>query len=550
MQLLVLQLCLVAVLLPSLVDAQRNKGKTCKDKSGQTFKVGESYGTRCDVFTCTKVGKKYKFVTSFNTTHCCKHDKMTYRVGDMFNSTKLNYTCSTRQLKCVNVSDYTKPAKVIEIYHHGVCCAYRHKARLETEYFDEFYNGTMLDRYTIFTLYLEIGHNVTIPEKCMNLTCIQDEPFGLPVLSAEIVHRSCNCCYYNGSLYPEGARNITLEDGRNASCCGGQLVMPQVIKHNVTNSTRPSQGSATAPPGAATLPPPTAGPTAAPDPAMCWTKCFDSSNSYHNSFLEIVQKIKSEQETNNVKGTAFTLDASLLTTTSSYLYKYERNLAMLLALTLPISPTNPMFVTKYMNAGACSWYDPAWCCKTDKCTAAKTLSGPTSSSPPSLSTYQPVTTYPYLGMLWHGMGLVQQALTDTVKNSCAGSTSNQMVIPIVNKQWSGGVGGGSAYHTNWVGPSGYGRTVATIGVDNAMLDQMKQTSTRPDLCWKVGSTQDWHDSLHSLLSCMDTACCNGDIAKTTGIPKSGVKRLVTFNGTLSPGQFVGPIRDLEQLGAF
>ena len=86
-----------------------------------------------------------------------------------------------------------------------------------------------------------------------------------------------------------------------------------------------------------------------------------------------------------------------------------------------------MFVTKYMNYGACrysatfkdnkdnlmfSWYDPAWCCQTDKCSAAKTLAGPTPSSTPSLSTYQPVTTVPYLGMLWHGTALAHQAMTE------------------------------------------------------------------------------------------------------------------------------------------
>ena len=93
-----------------------------------------------------------------------------------------------------------------------------------------------------------------------------------------------------------------------------------------------------------------------------------------------------------------------------------------------------------------SWYDPAWCCQTDKCTAAKTLAGPTATSPPSISTYQHVTTVPYLGMLWHGTALAHQSLTDTAKNTCASSTSNQMVIPIVNKQWHNGVGGGGAYH--------------------------------------------------------------------------------------------------------
>ena len=48
----------------------------------------------------------------------------------------------------------------------------------------------------------------------------------LRLLLTEMVYRSCNCCYHNGSLYPDGARNITLEDGRNASCCGGELVLP------------------------------------------------------------------------------------------------------------------------------------------------------------------------------------------------------------------------------------------------------------------------------------------------------------------------------------
>ena len=47
------------------------------------------------------------------------------------------------------------------------------------------------------------------------------------------------------------------------------------------------------------------------------------------------------------------MDASLFSTTSAYMYKYERNLAMLLALTLPISSTNPMFDTKFMNYEAC-----------------------------------------------------------------------------------------------------------------------------------------------------------------------------------------------------
>ena len=73
-------------------------------------------------------------------------------------------------------------------------------------------------------------------------------------------------------------------------------------RYNITNTTAPGrEGSLTAPPGAGTLPPPTGAPTAAPDPSLCYASCFDSANSYHNTFLEIVQKLKAEQEANNVK---------------------------------------------------------------------------------------------------------------------------------------------------------------------------------------------------------------------------------------------------------
>ena len=74
----------------------------------------------------------------------------------------------------MSVSDFKKPAVVREVVHHNHCCAYRHRARPGLrEYFDEFYNNTALDRFTNFTLMLEIGQNVTLPEKCMNLTCTQ-----------------------------------------------------------------------------------------------------------------------------------------------------------------------------------------------------------------------------------------------------------------------------------------------------------------------------------------------------------------------------------------
>ena len=47
----------------------------------------------------------------------------------------------------------------------------------------------------------------------------------------------------------------------------------------------------------------------------------------------------------------------------------------------------------------------------------------------------------------------------------------------------------ASFFQSWVGPGGFGRTVAAIGVDNALLGQLSAASTRPDLSWKVGSTQ-------------------------------------------------------------
>jgi len=496
------------------------------------YKVGESYsGDRCDVFTCKQVGSDYKFEKTVNETHCCVHDNKTYLVNDMFNSTKLNGTCSTKQLKCVNGSaDYSKPAKIVEIYHHGVCCAYRHWARRDNEYFDEFYNGTMLNRYLNFTIYLEVGENITIPEKCSNLTCRLDEPMGLPALSLEIVHRACNCCIYNGTLYQDGHRNITLETGQNATCCSGQLVIPHNMTYNVTNGTAPAQPSA--PEGSQTLPPPTVPP--APD-AACWSSCFTPGDSYHDQFLSIVNKLREKQEAEGTKGTCFSLDASLSSSTSGYIYKYQRNIAMLLALTLPIDTDNPLFVNKFMNFGACSWYDPPWCCKTDKCQAAVTLAGPPATVKPSIATFQRVSSGVYLGMMWHGMQLADRAFKNTEMLSCAAGTSKQMVIPIVNKQWQQGEGPGGAYHPDWIGPDGgTGRTVATIGVDRAVDLQLAAAASSPDLSWKIGSTQDWHNKLHEILTCIDTKCCGGAVAAGPGgIPKSSpAEKDIIGNGTV------------------
>ena len=80
--------------------------------------------------------------------------------------TRLNLSCTVSQLKCVRLSNFSKAAQMVELVNHNHCCAYR----------------TVLDRYRNFTLFLEIDQTVTVPEKCLNITCRQVE--GIPVLSS------------------------------------------------------------------------------------------------------------------------------------------------------------------------------------------------------------------------------------------------------------------------------------------------------------------------------------------------------------------------------
>jgi hypothetical protein len=108
------------------------------------------------------------------------------------------------------------------------------------------------------------------------------------VLAAEMVHRACNCCYYNTSMYADGERNITMPDGRNASCCSGRLVLPEtewLEMLNVTNATQSAHSSSVyngslAPVTSSSAPSP-------PDPALCHAACFNATDSYHNQFLTV-----------------------------------------------------------------------------------------------------------------------------------------------------------------------------------------------------------------------------------------------------------------------
>ena len=92
------------------------------------------------------------------------------------------------------------------------------------------------------------------------------------------------------------------------------------------------------------------------DESLCWASCFITGNNYHKKFLEIIQKLQEEQAAKNTKGTCFVIDGSVsrLADEPASIYNYERNLAIMLSLTLPVNGTNPMFGVKYQNYGSCS----------------------------------------------------------------------------------------------------------------------------------------------------------------------------------------------------
>ena len=77
----------------------------------------------------------------------------------------------------------------------------------------------------------------------------------------------------------------------------------------------------------------------------------------------------------------------------------------------------------------------------------------------------------------------------------------------------------SSFLQNWVGPDSLGRTVAAIGVDSALDYQLEGVSSRADLAWNLESDAAWRQELRDLVTCMDTACCNSEMAATSGVPK-------------------------------
>ena len=119
----------------------------------------------------------------------------------------------------------------------------------------------------------------------------------------------------------------------------------------------------------------------------------------------------------------------------------------------------------------------------------------------------------------------------------------------------------------WVGPDG--RTVATVGIEQALDYQLEAASSSADLSWSLASTAEWRggyiiynqqlgryphlsstDELSALISCMDTACCGGEVAAANGgrVPKSGLGAaaadlVASINGTeLDGAQWAGPGR--------
>ena len=97
------------------------------------------------------------------------------------------------------------------------------------------------------------------------------------------------------------------------------------------------------------------------DTSACWAQCFRGDSSHHAAFLDIVQTLQvgvqwwrvviflpspqREQAARGSQGTCFVLDGAVSGqhAAPAAVYNYERNLAILLALALPVNTTNPMF---------------------------------------------------------------------------------------------------------------------------------------------------------------------------------------------------------------
>ena len=102
------------------------------------------------------------------------------------------------------------------------------------------------------------------------------------------------------------------------------------------------------------------------DTSACWAQCFRGDSSHHAAFLDIVLTLQvvqccrrsgglrpiiclpspqREQAARGSQGTCFVLDGAVSGqhAAPAAVYNYERNLAILLALALPVNTTNPMF---------------------------------------------------------------------------------------------------------------------------------------------------------------------------------------------------------------
>ena len=147
------------------------------------------------------------------------------------------------------------------------------------------------------------------------------------------------------------------------------------------------------------------------DTSLCWASCFKADNNYHKKFLEIIQKLQEEQAAKNTKGTCFVIDGSVsrMADEPASIYNYERNLAILLSLALPVNGSNPMFGVKYQNYGSCSERHRDMSCKSDACSAAKSLAGHS-----HMNVYEAIGDKNMeVGMMWHGMALIHDAMADT-----------------------------------------------------------------------------------------------------------------------------------------
>lgn len=223
----------------------------------------------------------------------------------------------------------------------------------------------------------------------------------------------------------------------------------------------------------------------------CWQRCFanvpSSRQFYFNRFRELVTRTKNLQETLGSAGLAISMDSA---SSSDSIFRYERNIASLLALTMNTDAVfNPLCMSLYYATGAT--YSGSWQCSRDRCTAAAILARSVSSrhvsgSARSVASGQLLAKYCMDRASCRSQFNSDPKLRMTVLIANAGFRGNANYAPLQGEK-------------------------VVIGVDRASSSQIASLATSGMKFPWMGtmSSSSAQSALRSLLSCVNRGCCRG-----------------------------------------